>query len=66
MPPFEFYTWVLGARDERNLSVPESASVSVGAPFHVHLGWKNLDPTARWFGQLRYGGSADRTFVTVN
>lgn len=62
----QLYTWVLRPHHGRDLSAPESVPVTAGAPFHVHLRWRGLDPTARWFGQLRYGDSDQRTFVTLN
>jgi hypothetical protein len=61
----QLYTWVLGPADARNLAA-EAGPVVEGEPFRVELSWGDLDQTARWFGQLRYGRSATRTFVTVN
>ncbi len=62
----QLYTWVVRDDDARNLRVPESVPVSSGEPFGVELTWDDLDPTARWFGAIRYGDSGERTFVTVN
>ncbi len=62
----QLYTWVLGPSDARNLSTADTVPVVEGEPFGVELTWEDLDATARWFGQLRYGDSDTRTFVTVN
>jgi hypothetical protein len=62
----QLYTWVVQDDDAGNLVVPGSVPVSAGEPFRVELSWDDLDPTARWFGAVRYGSSSERTFVTVN
>ena len=62
----QLYTWVLPSRDSRNLSAPRNLPVVEGRPFPVELSWRDLDPTSRWFGTVRYGSSDERTFVTVN
>jgi hypothetical protein len=62
----QVYTWVVQRDDANNLAVTPTVPVTAGEPFEVTLSWADLDPTARWFGSLRYGRSEDRTFVTVN
>ncbi|HSJ21801.1 MAG TPA: S8 family peptidase [Nocardioidaceae bacterium] len=62
----QLYTWVVTRDDAGNLRAPDSVAVSEGEPFEVELTWEDLDPTARWFGAIRYGQSDERTFVTVN
>jgi hypothetical protein len=62
----QLYTWVVQPDDSGNLAVPDSVPASAGEPFRVELAWEGLDPTARWFGAVRYGRSGERTFITVN
>jgi hypothetical protein len=62
----QLYTWVVQDDDAGNLTVPDSVPVSAGEVFGVELSWEDLDPTARWFGAVRYEGSDQRTFVTVS
>jgi hypothetical protein len=62
----QLYTWVVRDGDAGNLRAPETVPVRSGEPFSVELSWDGLDPTSRWFGAVRYAGSDERTFVTVN
>jgi hypothetical protein len=62
----QLYTWVVKHDDAGNLQSPAGVAVTQGEPFDVELTWEDLDPTARWFGAIRYGRSDQRTFVTVN
>jgi hypothetical protein len=62
----QLYTWVVRDTDAGNLRVDESTPVAAGEPFSVDLSWAGLDPTRRWFGAVRYDGSDEQTFVTVN
>jgi hypothetical protein len=62
----QLYTWVVKHDDAGNLRIPASVAVSEGEPFEVELTWEDLEPTARWFGAIRYDRSDERTFVTIN
>jgi hypothetical protein len=62
----QVYTWVVGPGDRANLDVPETVGAASGSPFDVEVSWRDLDPTSRWFGVLRYEGSDERTFVSVD
>jgi hypothetical protein len=62
----QLYTWVVNQDDAGNLQVADGVAVRAGEPFDVELTWEDLEPTARWFGAIRYGRSDERTFVTVN
>ena len=62
----QLYTWLVRPDDAGNLTLPPEVAVAAGEPFAVDLSWAGLDPTARWFGAVRYAGSDERTFVTVN
>lgn len=62
----QLYTWVLPRQERDNLSLPQSVPLRAGEPFKVRLGWSRLDATSRWFGEVRYGASGRRTFVTIN
>lgn len=62
----QLYSWVVRDGDAGNVRVPASVPVLSGEPFSVELSWDDLDPTSRWFGAVRYPGSAEQTFVTVN
>lgn len=62
----QVYTWVVGGGDRGNLDVPPTVGAASGTPFDVQVSWRGLDPTARWFGVLRYEGSDERTYVSVD
>ena len=62
----QLYTWVVPHGAAGNLRVPDSVPTISGEAFDVRLSWDGLDPTARWFGAVGYGDSAERTFVTLN
>jgi hypothetical protein len=67
-----FTGWVLAA-DEPGVEVgsgiavnPARARVTGGEPVDFQLRWSGLDASQRWLGAVRYRGSDDVTFVTVN
>ena len=62
----QLYTWVVQDVDAGNLKLDRTIPVTAGEPFRVELSWADLDPTARWFGVVRYAGSDEHTFVQVD
>lgn len=62
----QLYTWLVRPGDAGTVALPQQVEVTAGERFAVELSWTGLDPTARWFGAVRYAGSDERTFVTVN
>lgn len=62
----QLYTWVLHEDDVSNVVAPEEVAVSSGEEFAVDLSWDDLDPTSRWFGSVRFAGTDERTFVTID
>ncbi len=64
----ELSTWVVGkhAAGAEDLTVEtKQPATRPGAPFRSTMSWKNLDPTRRWFGVMRYAGSDRPTLLRI-
>lgn len=63
----ELYTWVVHDDTAGNVRAPEVVATTAGGPFSFTLSWdEDVDPTSRWVGAIRYAGSRELTFVTLD
>jgi hypothetical protein len=65
--PAELTAWMLPrAAHGPHVTVVRRQGVTGGRAFTVAVGWTGLDPTRRWFAELRYRHSSALTYLTFD